>query len=92
MNRCVPVATHLEGITDSLIDDGINGYLIPQDHVDIFIARISLLIEDKDLRENMSAAAEEKAFNCFSLKTMRKNYTTLIKQLKNEIFNYYSNI
>ena len=92
MNRCVPVATHLEGITDSLIDDGINGYLIPQDHVDIFIARISLLIEDTNLRENMSAAAEEKAFNCFSLKTMRKNYTTLIKQLKNEIFNYYSNI
>lgn len=81
INGCVPVVTHLKGITDSLIDDKLNGYLVPQDHIDTFIDRISQIIENKTLRETMSNVAAEKAFTCFSLKSMKKHYTIFIEQL-----------
>lgn len=81
IHGCIPVTTHLKGITDSLIDDGVNGFLIPMDRIDIFVDRISQLIEDKNLRTTMSNAATRKASACFSLDVMRKHYTTFINKI-----------
>lgn len=81
INRAIPVVTHLEGITDSIVDDGVNGYLIGQDDVEMFVNRISQLLESWELREKMNSAAEHKAKNCFSTDVMRKNYIEFIGQL-----------
>lgn len=81
INSAVPVVTNLAGITDSLIDDSINGYLIPQDAVEVFVEKISGLIEDETLRSRMSAAAFEKASECFTHQVMKTNYINFIDRL-----------
>lgn len=81
INFAVPIVTRLEGITDSLIDDNINGYLIEQDDIDAFVAKISCLIEDKALREQMGLSAMRKASKCFTLGVMKTNYINFINQL-----------
>lgn len=81
INFAVPVVTRLEGITDSLIDDNVNGYLIEQDDIDAFVAKISCLIEDKALRDRMSLAAMQKASSCFTSSVMKTNYINFINRL-----------
>lgn len=82
INENVPVVTCLEGITDSIIDNGVNGYLIKQDNIDMFVEKISLLFEDRALTDKLQKAAKEKAISCFSIEVMKNNYLNFIKGLK----------
>lgn len=84
INSVVPVITRLEGITDALVDDAVNGYLVPRDDVEAFVERISKLIEDESLRIRMRNAAAEKAFRCFTFDVMKKNYIEFIEHLTAE--------
>ncbi len=42
-----------------IIKDGINGFLIPPNNVDLFVEKLCLLIEDEKLREKMGKAGIE---------------------------------
>ena len=44
-----------------LIDDGVNGYLIPYDDDEMFIKRVNYLINDKEQRLRMGAACKNTA-------------------------------
>lgn len=81
INGTIPVITHLKGITDNLVDDGINGFLIEQDDVDGFVEKISLLIKDKRLLERMKTEATKKAENKFSMAEMSRNYLNYLNNL-----------
>lgn len=81
MNGAVPVVTCLKGITDTIVDAGINGYLETQDDVDGFVEHISCLIENDEERKRMSEAAINKANTCFSKEVMRRNYMDMILSL-----------
>lgn len=81
MNGAVPVVTCLKGITDTIVDDGVNGFLVGQDDVSCFVDRISFLLEDKEQRMNMSHAARDKARTNFSKEVMKKNYIEMISSL-----------
>ena len=81
MNGAVPVVTCLKGITDTIVDAGINGYLETQDDVDGFVEHISYLIENDEERKRMSEAAINKANTCFSKEVMKRNYTDMISSL-----------
>lgn len=81
MNGAIPVVTCLEGITDTIVDDGQNGYLVAQDDIQCFVERISSLIDDEEMRNGMSQAAVEKANRCFSKEVMRRNYLNMISSL-----------
>lgn len=81
MNGAVPVVTCLMGITDTIVDAGINGYLETQDDVDGFVEHISYLIENDEERMRMSEAAMNKANTCFSKEVMRRNYMDMILSL-----------
>lgn len=81
MNGAVPVVTCLKGITDTIVDTGINGYLETQDDVAGFVEHISFLIENDEERKRMSEAAINKANTCFSKEVMRRNYIDMILSL-----------
>ncbi len=81
MNGAVPVVTCLKGITDTIVDAGINGYLETQDDVDGFVEHISRLVENDEERKRMSEAAMNKANTCFSKAIMRRNYMDMISSL-----------
>lgn len=57
---CVVVSTDSGGPRD-VIEDGVNGYLVPVGDVEAMIERISHLIDDDKLRSQMSTAAIETA-------------------------------
>ena len=80
MNGAVPVASHLKGITDALVDEGVNGYLIedPKD-ADAFATRIEELAKDRALLARMSVEAKKKAESAFSLQSFHDNYELYFK-------------
>ena len=76
------VTTNSIGCKD-VVDDGVNGFLIPVRDSDALADKLRVLIEDKDLRIKMGKAAREKAEREFSLdKVVQKHleiYQSLIK-------------
>lgn len=81
INKVVPVVTHLKGITDSIIDDEGNGYLVEKDNVEMFVNRISYLLDNKPQMVSMQENAKRKALSKFSIDIMERNYTQFIKNL-----------
>lgn len=81
MNGVVPVVTCLKGITDYIVDSGINGYLETLDDVEGFVEHISYLIENDEKRKQMSQAAIDKANACFSKEVMKRNYMDMLSSL-----------
>jgi len=81
INSTVPVVTDLKGITDNLIENGENGFLIPQDDVDEFVDKIAHLINNRSLLRQMKNNARKAASEKFSLARMACNYNNYLKLL-----------
>ena len=81
MNKVVPVVTLLPGITDNLVDHGINGFLLEQDNVDSFVDTISQLLHNEKLLAQFGIAAATKANTHFSMEVMQSNYSKFLEHL-----------
>lgn len=81
INGAVPVVTHLPGITDNLIDDGISGFLLPQDDAEAFVSTIKYLYENRNVLTRTSICAYEKAMSILSFKAMKKGYVNHITNI-----------
>lgn len=57
-----------------LIDDGINGFLIPVGDLEQYKQKLKLLMEDEKLRDKFGQAAIEKIKNNFSVDIIAKKY------------------
>ena len=82
MNGAVPVVTLLRGITDRLVDNEVNGFLLNQDDIKAFVKTLSLLINNHELRIKLSEAAHSKSLNFFSMEKMEINYRQYFSQFK----------
>jgi glycosyltransferase involved in cell wall biosynthesis len=51
------VATRLEGSTDSVIDDGVNGLLVAPDAAPELASAIRLVLTDREIAARLGAAA-----------------------------------
>jgi glycosyltransferase involved in cell wall biosynthesis len=74
MNGAVPVVTNLPGITDNLIRDKFDGYLIEKNDINGFSSTIIKLATDKGLLAKMSDAAYQRATAALSIEQMETNY------------------
>ena len=81
INGTAPIVTHLKGITDNLIDNGKNGYLLKQDDIQSFVEHITLLLHNEELLTSLKLAAKKKAESCFSFETMKRNYQEYLESL-----------
>ncbi len=81
MNGAVPVVTLLPGITDNLIDDGVSGFLLPQDDTEAFVTAIKNLYDNRDILREASASAYQKAMSRLSFKAMKANYINHISNI-----------
>lgn len=81
INGAVPVVTHLKGVTDNLIDNGFNGFLLNKGDTNSFIETIEKLINDRVLLESISENCKEVAFKRFSIATMAENYNSVLQKL-----------
>lgn len=58
---CIPFAFDNSGAAYDIIDDGVNGYLIPSFKLKTYADKLSILMSDKKQRKNMALAAYEKS-------------------------------
>ncbi len=70
------VSTYVAGIPD-VVSDGVNGFLVDSRDANDFYPAVKRLIEDKQLRSNMGAAARSGS-DRFTLKQVRERILRLI--------------
>lgn len=81
MEGVVPVVTHLEGITNAIVESGKNGLLVEKDNVRDFVECLSLLYKDRELMELMSSAAVDTAVEKFSADYISSKYISMFSRL-----------
>ena len=74
------VTTNSIGCKDT-VDDGANGFLIPIKDSECLAAKLTQLIEDRALREQMGKCAREKAEQEFSVKTVIDKHLQVYEKL-----------
>jgi glycosyltransferase involved in cell wall biosynthesis len=75
---CVPVASMLPGITDSIVKDGHSGYLVPMDDSEAFFITVERLYLNRIELNSISQHARECASREFSMDRMLASYHNLI--------------
>ena len=64
-----------------VVDDGVNGFLVPIKDSQALADKLRILIEDKDLRIRMGKAAREKAEREFSLNKVVQKHLEIYRKL-----------
>lgn len=77
------VTTNSIGCKD-VVDDGVNGFLIPVRDSEALAQKLRILIEDKDLRVSMGRAAREKAEREFGLDSVVERHLEIYSELRVE--------
>lgn len=75
------VTTSSIGCKD-VVDDGVNGFLIPIKNSDALAEKLQILADDKALRMKMGKAAREKAEREFSLERVVQKHLEIYQSLK----------
>ena len=76
-----PIITTMSIGCKDTVDDGINGFLIPTKDVDALIDKLTLLIDDANLRQEMGKAARDKAEREFSLDVVIEKHLSIYNEL-----------
>ena len=63
-----------------VVDDGVNGFLVPLKDSKTLAQRISILVEDKDLRDAMGKNGRIKALNEFDVNVVVKQYLEVYEE------------
>lgn len=75
------VTTNSIGCKD-VVDDGINGFLVPVRDSETLAQKLRILIEDKDLRIRMGKASREKAEREFDLKKVIERHMEIYDKIR----------
>lgn len=81
MNGAIPVVTNLIGVTDNLINNNVNGFLIDQDDIEGFASTIAQLAYDRDTLHKISESAHQRAVTALSIEQMHSNYNSYLNAL-----------
>lgn len=77
---CPSVATRVGGIPE-VIEDGVNGKLVPAGDADAMARATEELIQNRGLRDNMGHAARQRASDKFSADVIVPRYEALYKRV-----------
>ena len=80
LTGCVPVVSHLAGVTDEIIDAGRTGFLVDQDDAAGFADAVIRLALDPALRESVAAAGRAAAESRFTTDRMLDAYEKFFAQ------------
>ena len=79
-----PIVTTCSIGCKDVVDDGVNGFLVPVKDSEALAQKLRILIEDKALRNRMGKAAREKAEREFSMENVIENHLEIYSRLKIE--------
>jgi glycosyltransferase involved in cell wall biosynthesis len=87
MQCAKPIVTTITGGIPEMIDDGINGLLVPTKSPLDVADKIEMLIRDEGLRERLGKAALEKFMNCYTLERYEENTKSTFEKILTELKN-----
>ncbi len=82
----IPVVATSSGETSTLVKNGFNGFLIDLDNMDMFCDKLSSVIENKELREQMGKNAHQFIRDNFSRDNMISDYEKTYRYLLSDDF------
>jgi glycosyltransferase involved in cell wall biosynthesis len=74
----LPVITTYEGAISEIVEDGVNGFLVPQRNVEILAEKIELLIKNPELCQQMGNAGRRKYENEYTLSRFEKRIAEIL--------------
>jgi glycosyltransferase involved in cell wall biosynthesis len=80
---CVPVVSRLPGVTDTAVENGESGILVPIGDVSAFARAVVALYHDPARWSRMSSAAHDRTGRRFSTEVMGASYLRLIQDATN---------
>jgi glycosyltransferase involved in cell wall biosynthesis len=81
-HTCVPVVSRLIGITDIVIEDGNNGFLVEPGDVEGFVKQLGFLYHNRLRLKQMGDSARKIAEQRLSVERMVSDYSNLIQSSK----------
>lgn len=81
----IPAVISPVGINTEIIQDGINGFIAH--HEEEWIQKLSLLIEDKELRKRIGKAGRKTVIEKYSVESQKKYYLQYLNELLSGDFN-----
>jgi len=79
----IPLANKIEDITDYIIDEEVDGYIITNNHVETYRERLQYLFDNKEEREQMSRNAIKKVSESFNLELTIPLYKNVFLEAMN---------
>lgn len=84
MQYGLPIISTKEGAIPEIVEDSINGYIIPEKDPVILADKIELLINNPFLRQQMGAAGKEKFQNNYTISIWENNMFNILKEIANK--------
>ncbi|MEZ2130642.1 MULTISPECIES: glycosyltransferase family 4 protein [unclassified Sinorhizobium] len=78
---CVPVVSRIRGVTDKIVDDGLNGFLFSIGNSEEAASIITNIVAKPEALRSLSNAALRKVRDEFTIDKMASAYATVIEQL-----------
>ncbi|MBD3161712.1 MAG: glycosyltransferase [Candidatus Eisenbacteria bacterium] len=75
---CVPICSHLRGVTDATVEEERTGFLVPVGDAEAFAERIAFLDRDRDAWERVARTGYASVSDHFPLERMGASYRDLI--------------
>jgi glycosyltransferase involved in cell wall biosynthesis len=77
----IPVVSTFEGAISDVVEDGVNGFLVPQKDVIALADKLEVLIKDPELREKMGTAGRKKYENGFTMEKFEKRMVEILEDV-----------
>lgn len=79
MQHCLPVVSTFEGGIPDVVEDGITGFLVPQQNAQALADKLERLIKNPELRKQMGEAGQKKYMQEFKLEIFENRLKTILK-------------
>ncbi len=83
MQFSIPVIATHEGAIAEMVEDGVNGYIVPKNDAQAVADKIAHLLDKPGLRSEMSYNARERFEERFTLRKFEKNFVNALNQAMN---------
>lgn len=77
----LPMVSTLEGAIPEIIEDGVNGFLVPQKDAQALADKLEVLIKNPQQRTDMGHAGRAKYIKYFTLEHFENNFVHCLKQI-----------
>ena len=81
MQYGLPIATTSEGAIPEIVEEGVNGFIVPKKDAQALADKIEYLIKNPEIAQQMGKNGYEKYMNNYTLEIFEKNFVRTISQV-----------